>query len=67
MSGKVVARLEKLALLIGPAGCPTCRAWTASVLLTEDGYSRPEDCPACGRRVPHERVREYRDMDTQAV
>ena len=54
------ARLDRLAILIKPpVGCPTCRDWSSSVALCDDGYSRPLACPTCLRVVPYLRVRTF--------
>ncbi len=51
-------RLDRIeAAVRPPVGCATCRDWHAVVLVGEDGLTRPEKCPDCGRVVPvRERV-----------
>lgn len=40
-----------------PVGCPTCRFWNRTIVMTveedgtETGRSRPDACPNCGRVV----------------
>jgi len=47
-------RLDRLTTILRPIGCPLCRFWDGTVLADDDGnYSRPEDCPQCGRDVPY--------------
>ena len=53
MSGDLRRRIDRLAAAYRrPEGCATCRHWQPVVLVGEDGPSRPERCPDCGRAVP---------------
>lgn len=51
-------RLDRVEILIAPAGCPTCRRWNGHVLgyvdpvTNEVTLDRDECCPWCGRLVP---------------
>ena len=51
MTKTIQRRIDKLAARI-PIGCQTCRSWTDTALIDDDGNrSQPESCPTCGRRV----------------
>ncbi len=51
--GKRIQALERPE----PVGCPTCRFWNRTIVMTVDedgtetGRSRPDACPDCGRVV----------------
>lgn len=56
-----------------PVCCDTCRFWNWAIIVTEDeagnetGRSRPDECPACGRHVPVERVLQIMGVDWDVV
>lgn len=58
MSGDLNRRLNKLQVIAGGKGCPSCRDWdtTTVEIGTRDQLpvhlARPEKCPDCGRRAP---------------
>jgi hypothetical protein len=52
--GRRVAAIEAQAAARRPVDCATCRTWCSYVLIDDAGcVSEPEDCPDCGRHVPH--------------
>ena len=64
MSRSIGRRLDRLAVIYGARGCPTCRPWhTTSVVIVDpriapsaanavDVSPPPPWCPDCGRRTP---------------
>ena len=61
-------RLDKLDLILRPAGCDHCRAWIDTVLADDQGNrSRPETCPGCGRHVPYRVVIEIIGVPVDAI
>ncbi len=61
-------RIERLETMVRVVGCATCRRWDHTVIKDEQGaVSRPETCPACGRRVPYRLVVELHGVDLDSV
>jgi hypothetical protein len=66
MSGNLERRLNKLQVIVGAMGCPTCEPWHRTrvqiVAPPTDAIERaaspvpssppPARCPDCGRRIP---------------
>jgi hypothetical protein len=54
----VERRLERLQLLLQPAGCPNCRGWIGTVVCdpTYEHCTRPQACSVCGREVSVEQT-----------
>ena len=52
--GGLGRRLDRLAARLGAdAACRACRGWSPTAVCDLVGRcTRPEVCPACGRRVP---------------
>jgi hypothetical protein len=52
MARLIRTRIRRLETAVG-SGCPTCRGWSPTVVIDDDGVMlRPEWCPDCGRQVP---------------